>query len=264
METDEMQRLTPYQDVNDVIVFFSEHLKNCLGNNLLGFYLTGSLSYGNFLLGRSDLDFQAVVNTPLSQRELESVKQLHADMEKRYRQWAKRIECSYLPVALLHEILPPKSPRPWWGHGIFYPEAPYGNEWIINQYQLYNHGLALWGPDFKSLVKPIDIKEVQKACVRDLFQEWEPKITDSKSLEDSHFQSYLVLNLCRILNTVMRGSVAAKDISAAYVKTAYPQWKDLIETAENWHYGIPMTENESTIEFIKFAIGEVNAKHLLE
>ncbi len=109
MQTDEMQRLTPYQDVNDVIVFFSEHLKNGLGDNLVGFYLTGSLSYGNFVLGRSDLDFQAVVNTPLSPRELESVRQLHADMEERYQQWAKRIECSYLPVALLHEILPPKT-----------------------------------------------------------------------------------------------------------------------------------------------------------
>jgi hypothetical protein len=62
----------------------------------------------------------------------------------------------------------------------------------------------------------------------------------------------------------MRGSVATKDISAAYVKKAYPPWKDLIETAENWHYGIPMTENESTIEFIKFAIVEVNSKHLLD
>ncbi len=62
----------------------------------------------------------------------------------------------------------------------------------------------------------------------------------------------------------MHGTVAAKDISATYVKTAYPQWKDLIETAENWHYGITMTENERTIEFIKFAIEQVNAKHLLD
>jgi hypothetical protein len=264
MQTDEIKRLTPYHDVNEIIVFFSEHLKNCLGKNLFGLYLTGSLSYGNFVPGRSDLDFQALVHAPLSQKELEAVKQLHDDIEDQYKQWAKRVECSYLPIALLHEILPPKPPRPWWGHGVFYAEAPYGNEWIINQYQLYNHGIALWGPDFKSLVTPIDIKEVQKACVRDLFREWEPKINDSQSLEDSHLQSYVVLNLCRILNTVLCGTVAPKHASAGYVKKAYPQWKDLVETAENWHYGIQMTENEKTIEFIKFAISEVNAKHLVD
>ena len=126
-----------------MIALFSEKLKEILSNNLLGLYITNSLSYGDFVLERSDLDFQAIVKNPLTQEELALIKKLHLAIENRYTNWAERIECSYLPVDLLNDILPPKAPRPWWGAGVFYPEAPYGNEWIINQYQLYNHAIAL-------------------------------------------------------------------------------------------------------------------------
>ena len=121
-----------------------------------------------------------------------------------------RLECSYTPIDMLKNILPPKEPRPYYGGGIFYDEAPYGNEWIINNYLLYEHGITLIGPDFKKLTTPIDIIEVQKACIRDLFQEWEPKITDFEWLDNSHYQSYLVMNLCRILYTVMCGVTGTK------------------------------------------------------
>lgn len=263
METDKIKKLTSYQDINDLIIFFSEKLKSILNDNLLGFYLTGSLSYNDFVLNRSDLDFQVIVKNPLSQKELELVKQLHLDTENRYKNWAERIECSYLPIELLHNILPPKTPRPCWGLGTFYPEAPYGDEWIINQYQLYNYGISLIGPDFKSLIEPIDIKEVQKASARDLFKVWEPKINDSKWLENSHYQSYLILNLCRILCTVIGNNVASKKISTEWVKNTYPEWKDIIETANNWHYGIEIKEKERAIEFIKFTIDKVKNKNIL-
>ncbi len=245
-------------------VIFLERLKEFMGDNLIGLYLTGSLSYGDFVLERSDIDLQAIVKESLSQKELELVKNLHIKIENKYEEWAGRIECSYLPVGILHEILPPKIPRPWWGGaGVFYPKAPYGNEWIINQYQLYNYGIALFGPDYKILTAPIDIKEVQKACVRDLFQEWEPKIRDLKWLKNSHYQSYLILNLCRILYTVACGEVGSKKISAEWVKSRYPEWKNLIETAENWHYGIEMKEKEKVIEFIKFIIDKVKDQNIL-
>jgi len=257
MEISEIKKITPYQDINDVIVLFLEELKKYLGDNLMGLYLTGSLSYGDFVRERSDIDFEAIVKNPLSSEELELVKALHIKIENKYKEWAERIECSYLPVNLLPEIMPPKIPRPWWGSGVFYPEALYGNEWIINQYQLYNFGITLFGPDYKIISKPIDIKEVQKACVGDLFQEWELKIRDSKWLENSHYQSYLVLNLCRILYTVLCGEVGSKKVSAEWAKNEYPEWKKLIEIAENWRYGIEMKEKEKAIELVKFTMDKV-------
>lgn len=258
------KKLTPYSDINDLMILFSERLKEVLGDNLIGVYLTGSLSYGGFIPERSDLDFQVIVKNLLSQKELECVKRVHSDIEKKYKNWSKRIECSYFPVEFLSEILPPKTPRPWYWNGMLYPQVQYGNEWIINKYQLYNHGISLVGPNFNTLIEPVDIEEVQKASIRDLLEQWEPKIEEADWLEDSHQQSFLILNVCRILYTVLQAKVGCnKKVSAEWAKNEFPEWKDLIEEAEGWKYGKEMKRIDDAVVFIKFAIEKVNETGLL-
>jgi RimJ/RimL family protein N-acetyltransferase/predicted nucleotidyltransferase len=250
--------ITPYQDVNDVLFKISNDMKDILDDNLIGLYLCGSLTYGDFNPDSSDIDLVAIINQPLSQHELERIKQLHEKIGNNYQKWADRLECSYTPAYMLKNILPPKEPRAYYGGGIFYEEAPYGNEWIINNYLLYEYGIPLIGPDFKTLTPPIDIVEVQKASIRDLFQEWEPKITDLEWLNNSHYQSYLIMNLCRILYTVMCGAAGTKKVSAEWVKNQFgPPWSNLIAVAENWEYGKKMALRNETIDFIKFTIDTI-------
>ncbi len=259
-----LKQETPYSDINDLLLFWAGGVCDALGGKVIGLYLTGSLTYGDFVLKRSDVDLCVVVNQALSVAELESIKRLHIETEHRYPHWAKRVECSYLPMDLMHEVLPPKTPRPWWGHGVFYAEAPYGNEWIINQYFLYTSGIALIGSEYRTLVSHVDLKEVQKASARDLFQEWEPRIRNSGSLADPHDQSYVVLNLCRILSTVLQGDAGSKKAAVAWVTAAYPQWKSLIEEADDWGHGAEMNRIEDVIAFIRFAVEKVNDAHLLD
>jgi len=250
--------ITPYQDINEILSFISESIKTILGKNLIGVYLFGSLAYGDFNPDSSDIDLVTIINNPLNHHELELIKQLHEQIRTHDKKWSNRLECSYTPIEMLKNILPPKEPRPYYGEGIFYDEAPYGNEWIINNYLLYEYAFPLIGPDFKELIKPIDIIEVQKACIRDLFQEWEPKITDFNWLDNSHYQSYLVINLCRILYTVMCAAISTKKKSAQWVKNQFGlPWINLIETAENWRYGKEMSLRNETIDFIKFAISQI-------
>jgi hypothetical protein len=250
---------TNYPDIHNVLDFLTQGILRIIGDNLLGVYLTGSLSYGDFNPDNSDIDLVAIVNDPLSPEQMEALKHMHLYVGETHEKWAKRIECSYVPRDMLHNILPPKKPRPYFGEGIFYPEAPYGNEWIINQYLLYKHGIPLNGPAFKTLVQPIDIEDVRKACIRDLFEEWEPKMNEPEWLKNSHYQSYVVLNLCRILYTVICHATATKKVSAAWVKLEFgPHWNHLIQTAEEWDYGKKMNLQREVIDFIKFIIHKVN------
>lgn len=249
---------TIFKDVNDVLSSFIVGAVSIFPEKISGIYLTGSLSYGDFSPESSDIDFVVTLKMSATKKEIEYLNKFHIDIENSYKKWAKRIECSYIPVNMLNETLPPKIPRPYFGEGVFYPQALYGNEWIINQYLLYNHGISLVGPAFNTLINPVDILDVQKACIQDLIQEWEPKITDNNYLQNSHYQSYVVLNLCRILYTVIFGATASKKISAAWVKNKFsPQWSHLIQTAENWSYGKTMNNQEETINFIKFVVNEV-------
>ena len=258
-----MKDATPYPAINTFLSEWVDGVKRLLGGKLVGLYLSGSLAYGDFVPGRSDIDLQAVVQSPLTGDELRSAEQLHKDIERRTPEWASRIECSYVPLELMHELTPPATPRPWWGFGTFYAEAPAGNEWIINHYLLSKHGITLVGPDFNDLIPPIEIDDVRRASARDLFQEWVPKIDDAEWLSNSHYQSYLVLNLCRILHTVIRGEPSSKKVAGNWAKATYPQWKSLIEEAEKWAYGDEMKRQADAVAFLRFAVERVNETKLL-
>lgn len=156
-----MKGITPYPAINTVLSEWVDRVKRLLGEKIVGLYLSGSLAYGDFVPERSDIDLQAVVRNPLTDIELKSVEQLHKDIEAGCPQWAGRIECSYVPLELMRDLTPPATPRPWWGFGNFYPEAPAGNEWIINHYLLAKHGVTLAGPDFNALIPPIDVDSVR-------------------------------------------------------------------------------------------------------
>jgi predicted nucleotidyltransferase len=251
--------ITKYPEIKNLVKDFSLRVQEILKENVVGIYLTGSISYGDFILERSDIDLLVVVKDKLNSSEIELVKILHKDIEEKYPSRKDRIECSYTPIYMLNEIFPPIEPRPWIGSGVLYPEAPYGNEWIINSYLLQEYGISIFGKAYKELlIKPIDILEVQKACVRDIFKEIEPKIRNNEELYDSHIQSYTVLNICRILYTVFNAKVGSKVVSAKWVKEVFaPEWSNLITKSENWKYGEDLNSIEEVVEFIKFSISKI-------
>jgi predicted nucleotidyltransferase len=242
----------------DVEIFeFISHYKNMLLENcsdkIIGIYLFGSLAYGGFDKGRSDIDIVVITKTLLKGFELDTVKNIHKKLEAINQKWSKRFEASYTSIDMLKEINPPKDPRPYYGE-IFYDEATYGNEWLINNYLLYNYGITIYGPEFKTLInKPINIKEVQEACIKDFYKEWKPKINDNEWLSNSHYQSYIVLNICRILYTINRMELTSKQKSCEWVKNNYTEWKELIEEAERWNYEKTMNRKNEVNNFIKFA-----------
>jgi len=258
-----MKDATPYPEINAVLSEWVDGLIRLLGQKVVGVYLSGSLAYGDFVPGRSDIDLQVVLQTPLTESEHRWIEQLHKEVERRHPEWAERIECSYVPLELMRELTPPAIPRPWWGFGTFYAEAPAGNEWIINHYLLSKHGITLAGAEFNDLIPRIDIDSVRRASARDLFQEWVPKIGDDVWLSNSHHQSYLVLNLCRILHTVIQREPRSKKIASEWAKATYPQWKGLIEEAERWVYGDKMNRKADAAAFLQFALERVNDTKLL-
>lgn len=265
--SEKISNLTQYPDINEILLSFVEGIMGILTDNICGIFLTGSLSYGDFNENSSDIDITVILKNPATSDDLIRIKEFHSQLEKDHEKWAKRLECSYFPSKMLANILPPVEPRPWYCgfESRLYEKAPFGNEWIINNYLLYNYSIPLLGPDFKELTSPIKIEEVQKACIRDLFVEWKPKINNFTYLNNSHFQAYLILNLCRILYTVLNKATGSKKTSAEWVKQVLdPQWKDLIDLAERWQYGKEMNEDEKTIKFIRFAIKKVSRTEVFE
>lgn len=257
MEFNLIKNVTPLKQVNDVLFALVKGITDILGDKIIGIYLFGSLTYEDFIPNRSDLDLLVITYGYLSDVQLEEIKKFHIKIEEDFKNWKERIECSYTPLKMFDNKFPVNLHRPYYGAGIFYPAATYGNEWLINNYLIYKHGITLVGSDIKNLIKQIDIKDVQKASIQDFYKEWVPKITDEKWLQNSHYQSYLVLNLCRILHTVLNGEASSKTLSAEWVKKTFPEWKNLIHAAQEWEYGRDMNMQNETIAFIEFTVSKV-------
>lgn len=226
---------------------------NILGDNLVGIYLSGSLSYGDFEPGRSDIDLFVITSDNLSDKQFEKLDDLHKEIFKKYPNWKNRIEISYTPLSLLNEIDPPKESRPYLGAGVFHREATYGNEWLINNYQIRESGRTLYGIDYKELIDPIPMELIVEACRKDFEKEWLPLLKDDSKLQDPHIQSYVVLNICRILYTIKNHELASKKKSSDWVKKNYSEWDKLIEEAYLWENGAKMNEVDNVKDFINWA-----------
>ena len=260
MKIDAIKNLTPHQDVNDILAVLSKGLQDILGEQLMGVYLTGSLTYGDFDRGSSDIDLLIVLNKPLSEIQRDQVKALYADIVIKYPFWAKRIEASYITEDMLKYREPPPQPRPYINGGQMWdPDPPYGNEWLINLFVLYECGIELYGPNPMTLIShPIDIETLRMASRADLHQEWEPLLKDPPPLEDPHFQAYVILTLCRILHRAKNDKVASKRVASTWVKKTYgKRWSPLVTQAENWNHGEDMNETKETLKFIEFVLAEV-------
>lgn len=246
------------KEIGELLFAYRELLTATLAEEIVGIYLFGSLTYDDFQPDRSDIDLVIIVRRPLSATALAKVTELHTRLGERFPRWSKRLEASYLPIDQLELTAPPANPRPWYGEGRLYPAAHFGNEWLINNHLLREHGLALWGPPFALICPPIAFDKVQDACKRDLLEEWLPKLDDAEWMANPHYQSYLVLNLCRILHTICNGATASKSASSAWVARRFPRWKPLIAAANAWRYGDDFPHHEEAGDFLHFVLLECN------
>jgi Domain of unknown function (DUF4111) len=262
MDQDEMLALTPYPDVNAILGKLVLALPAILGENLAGFYLTGSLTYGDFDDGSSDIDYLVVLQREIDASQRHALKRLHAEVASRFPEWRERIEGSYVTRDMLTYVLPPPQGRPYVNQGAFWdPDPPYGNEWLINLYALRERGIAMVGPPPDALFPPVDIRDVREASRRDLLEEWLPQLNDPAFPPDAHHEAYVTLTMCRILHRARHDGVASKRVASAWVKERYGEpWRSLVEKAERWRHGEEMGAHDEVRAFVRFVARELAAR----
>jgi hypothetical protein len=247
---------TVHADVDAILANLEAGAREIAGDRLVALWLTGSLTYGDFDRGSSDIDYLAVLAGPLSGQQRVALAALHATIAAQWPAWAERIEGSWIPHAWLSRIEPPPDGRPYVNGGAFWdPDPPYGNEWLINLYALRERGVALAGPAPPALIPPVAIADVRRASARDLREDWVPKLDDAAFFASSHHQAYVTLTMCRILHRAEHDEVASKRVAAGWVKDRYPEpWLvDLIDRAERWRHGEELDRADDVRRLIAFA-----------
>ena len=226
-------RPTKYPEINKILDLLLTSISQVLGNQLVGMYLYGSLSSGDFDLESSDIDFLVITTSTLSNKTIEDLETMHHRIWKSGLKWAAKLEGSYIPKREIRNHHPRSGPCPTVNEGRFYLDTR-GSDWIIQRYVIREQGIILAGPDPKTLIDPVDAKELRRAVKGVLNEWWFPMLEDPTWLREhgSEYHAFTILTMCRALYTLENGAIVSKLVAAHWVQGKLGEdWSRVIDQA---------------------------------
>lgn len=208
-----------------------------LGGNFVGLYLRGSLASGDFIPETSDVDLLAATERPVGDAEFEALAALHERLAARPNPYGRRVEIAYVERAALRRFRPGLS-HPTRGQGDTLKQTEHHTNWILERWALREYGVALAGPDPRTLIDPVTREEVRGAVRARLryWGEW------ARTLDEPEWRAprraaatYVVETMCRALYTLDRGELSSKRRAVAWAVEALPEpWRGLAARSQKW------------------------------
>jgi predicted nucleotidyltransferase len=224
---------TPYREVNEILNLLLTNVQGILKNQLVGMYLYGSLSTGDFDPETSDIDFLVVTTSTLSSKTFAELESMHKRIWESGNVWASKLEGSYIPKREIRRHDPRNGPCPTINEGKFFLDKR-GSDWIIQRHVIREHGVILAGPDPKTLIDPVDPKDIRRAVKGVLNEWWFPMLEDPTWLREHgrEYHAYAILTMCRALYTLENGTIVSKQTAARWVQGKLGEsWSQVIEQA---------------------------------
>jgi len=251
---------THYSDVNKILNLLLTSVQEILGNQLVGMYLYGSLSSGDFDPETSDIDFLVVTTSTLSDKAIAELRSMHQRIWKSGLKWASKLEGSYIPKRDIRRHDPHSPPCPTVNEGKFYLDKR-GSDWIIQRHVIRQQGTVLAGPDPKTLIDPVSPEDIRRAVKGVLQEWWAPMLEDPSWLKNhgSEYHAFAILTMCRALYTLEHGTIVSKPMAARWAqKELGERWSRVIERSLAQPIGSEDHDlyNES-LEFIRFTMSTV-------
>ncbi len=219
--------ITPYADVNDLLHALRTQMQRCLGENLSGLYLYGSLVTGDYTPGISDVDLLAATANDLTAAEFAALRRMHTDLPRARPEWRDRIDVAYASVAALRSFRTGRH-----RFAIVSPGEPFHRKtmdsgYLMDWYIVRERGAALMGPPPEAVIPPIakaEFTRTVKSYVSWLAERL-PEATGPR------YRSYAVLSACRALFLHRTGELAAKEQAAVWAREELSEWAGLVASA---------------------------------
>lgn len=247
---------TPYEDVNALLGLLLTKVQAILGSQLVGLYLYGSLSLGDFDPQSSDVDFLAVTEEELPEEQLEQLRVMHENIAASGLRYARRLEGSYILREALRRYDPNNARHPTIGVDWAFHVEDHGANWVIERSIVREHGVIVLGPSPQTLIDPISTRELRAAVCAQLTNFWQTQPEEPAWLRPRDYQAFAVFTLCRALYALRQGVVSSKPQAAAWALSAYPRWKPTIERALSWRSQHEEDNLTETMAFLREALAE--------
>jgi hypothetical protein len=211
---------------------YVERLQENLAGQVQAFYLTGSIALGDFRLGRSDVDFVALLENSIPPDNFEKLALIHHAVERQFP--TIKMEGIYLQPYQLGSLEGETEAFPLYHDGILswanrIPLAPV-TWWILK-----NRGLALFGPDPANLSIPLsedDLLRGQRENLNSYWAQWTRRPGRVASLLSDWGTEWAVLGVLRIYYTLRERKITSKNGAGEYGLGHLPErWHPLIREA---------------------------------
>ena len=254
---------TAYEQVNSILNLLFAKVHAILGDQLVGFYLYGSLSLGDFDSESSDVDFLVVTEGELLETTFEALREMHESIAESGLTYAKRLEGSYIPRDALRKYDPNNAYHPTIGVDWSFNIGLHKSNWIIERYIVREYGVILYGPSPKTLIDPITVSALKEAVCQQLSNYWKAQLDTPEWLRTREYQAFAILTMCRALYVLHMETVPSKPQAAAWGKEFLDaKWRPIIERALIWRTQHEDDDLTETLDFMRYALAQ--AKVLCE
>lgn len=226
-----MEQPTPYAELNGVLHELVAGITQALGDNFIGAYLQGSFAVGDFDQ-HSDADFVIAIRNELSADEVAELQRVHERIYGLESEWARHLEGSYFPAAILRSGERCGEPLWYLDHGSNrLIKSDHCNTLVVRSV-VRERGITLAGPDPTTLVDPISVLALRRE-MSNTMRTWAKEIFEHQERYRNRFyQGYIVLSYSRMLHDLVEGRPGSKRAGAAWAKaTLGTEWSALINRA---------------------------------
>ena len=258
---------TPYTELNAVLHELVASIRQAVPNDFIGAYLQGSFAVGDFDQ-HSDVDFIIAIRNEPSEDEVAKLQRVHERICGLESEWARHLEGSYFPGAILRSGERCGEPLWYLDHGRNgLIRSDHCNTLVVRSV-VRERGITLAGPDPRTLVDPISVIALRRE-MSNTMRTWAKEILEQHERYANRFyQGNIVLSYSRMLHDLVNGRPGSKRDGAMWAKvTLGTDWSPLIDRA--WT-GRPdpvvavkepsdPVDFEATLRFVKAVLRESEA-----
>ena len=257
--------ITPYADLDELLVELIERWQRILGDDLVGAYLQGSFALGGGDQ-HSDCDWLVATRDGLTEEQVGDLRGLHDEIPTRDGHWPHDLEGSYAPVTELASV--DHAGRQWLFNNHGYRTLEWDDHcnrgytrWILRE-----HGLTLAGAEPRSFMAPVPPDFLRREAAASL----PTLVADLATWIDidtlAWGQRYAVVAACRSYYTLQTAMVATKLGALEWaLRTLHPRWRQLLgQVRDDRSLGWDPThrprpgEADDARAFIAYVVGEAD------
>lgn len=252
--------------VRSILALLLTSVQGVLGGQLVGLYLYGSLSSGDFDPASSDVDFLAVTREAVTEDDpaFARLREMHGRIAASGLPFAGHLEGSYIPEDALRRYDAMTAWHPTIGSDWPFKLGFHDANWVIERAIVRERGVALYGPPPETLIDPVSPEQLRAATCQQLADVWQTRIDDQYVHwpRPRLFPAFAVLTLCRALYTLQHGAFCSKPVAAAWAAQTHPAWEPVTAWAQAHradHEETTPTEFATVIAWLREALAEARS-----